>query len=90
MSDEWRAMANKFENYRQEVRQGKKGKAAQFWIMYLDLMRVQHQIHTAIQTNDFDMRLNAWKRNAAFVFCAQQDELCKVPDMVCSNDDRSR
>ena len=24
-------------------------------------MRLQHQIHTAIQTNDFDMRLNAWK-----------------------------
>lgn len=68
MSDDWRAMVNKFENYRQEVREGKKGKTAQFWIMYLDLMRLQHQIHTAIQTNDFDMRLNAWKEMLPLYF----------------------
>ena len=48
-------------NYRQEVRDGKNGKTAQFWVLYLDLMRIQHQIHIAVQTNDFEMRLNAWK-----------------------------
>ena len=68
MSDDWRAMVNKFENYRQEVREGKKGKTAQFWIMYLDLMRLQHQIHTTIQTNDFDIRLNAWKEMLPLYF----------------------
>ena len=68
MSDDWHAMVNKFENYRQEVREGKKGKTAQFWIRYLDLMRLQHQIYTAIQTNDFDIRLNAWKEMLPLYF----------------------
>ena len=31
-------------------------------------MKVQHQIHTAVQTNNFDMRLNAWERILPFYF----------------------
>ena len=35
-------------------------KTAQFWILYLDMMRMQHVIYTAVQENDFDARLAAW------------------------------
>ena len=84
MSDDWRTMVNKFENYRQEVREGKKGKTAQFWIMYLDLMRLEHQIHTVIQTNDFNIRLNAKRRskrrkfqNEVYFYCRWYTILCQ-------------
>lgn len=51
-----------YEQYRREVGQGVIGKTAQFWVSYLDLMRIQHQIHTSVQTNDFDMRLDSWEK----------------------------
>ena len=31
-------------------------------------MRLQHQIHTASQTNDFDMRLHAWDNKLPMYF----------------------
>ena len=31
-------------------------------------MRLQHQIHTAVQTNDFDMRLDAWNKMLPIYF----------------------
>ena len=31
-------------------------------LIYLGLLRLQHQGHAAIQTNDFEMHLNAWQR----------------------------
>ena len=41
---------------------GEFGKIAQFWLNCLNLMRLQHQAHTAIQTNDFEIHLDAWER----------------------------
>jgi len=57
-----------YETYRQEVKGGAIGKTAQFWISYLDLMRIQHQIHTSVQTNDFDMRLDSWEKMLPMYF----------------------
>ena len=50
-----------YESYREQVRNGSLGKIAQFWILYLVMMRMQHVIHTAVQENDFDARFAAWK-----------------------------
>ena len=30
-------------------------------MIYLDLMKVQHMAHTAVQENDFNMRINSWE-----------------------------
>lgn len=30
--------------------------------MCLDLMSLQYKFHTAVQTNDFDMKLDAWSK----------------------------
>ena len=48
------------ESYPEQARNGSLGKTAQFWILYLNLTRMQHVIHTAVQGNDFDARLAAW------------------------------
>ena len=49
-----------YESYHEQARNEILGKTAQFWILYLDMMRMQHVIHTAVQENDFDARLAAW------------------------------
>lgn len=54
--------------FRKSASEGKIGKTAQFWILYMDLMKLQHQIHTAIQTNDFEMRLDVWEKMLPYYF----------------------
>ena len=36
--------------------------------IYLNLMRLKHQIHTVMQANDFDMRLDAWNKMPPYYF----------------------
>ena len=50
-----------YSNYLEQVRHGELGKTAQYWLIYLDLMRMQHVIHTAIQENNFQAKLYAWE-----------------------------
>ena len=57
-----------YEKFRDETRNGSLGKTAQFWIMYLDLMRYQHMSHVAVQENDITMRLFCWKKFLPFYF----------------------
>ena len=52
----------KYKKYRDDVRERKISKTTQYWILHLDLMRLQHQIHTAVQINNFDMRLDPWDK----------------------------
>ena len=52
----------KYTKYRSEVSNGKIGKTAQFWTMYLDIMRYQTMAHTAVLENDLK----------SFMFCWQQ------------------
>ena len=47
---------------------GELGKTAQFWLIYLDLMKVQHLAHTTVQENDFNMRILAWEKMLPFYF----------------------
>ncbi|KAG1711251.1 hypothetical protein GQR58_002553 [Nymphon striatum] len=68
VSEDTVKLFQKYERYRQDVREGAIGKTAQFWLLYLDLMRIQHQIHTSVQTNDFDMRLDSWERMLPMYF----------------------
>ena len=49
-----------YESHREQSRNDSLGKTAQFWILYLEMMRKQHLIHTAVQENDFDARLAVW------------------------------
>ena len=51
----------RYESFRNDVRNGSIGKTAQFWLLYLDLMRMQVLIHNAIHNNDLDLLLSGWR-----------------------------
>ena len=61
-------VSQSYEHYRNSVRNGKLGKTATFWLTYLDLVRMQHVIHTSIQENDFEKRVLGWKYFLPFYF----------------------
>jgi len=50
-----------YETFRESVRSGAIGKTAQFWLLYMDLMRLQTLSHTALQCNDLGMLVHGWK-----------------------------
>ena len=52
---------NKYDTFRESARQGDLGKTAQFWLMYMDLMKYQVMAQTAIQENDLETLLFCWK-----------------------------
>ena len=61
-------LISRYQQFKTDVRNGKLGKTAQFWMMYIDLMELQQMAHTSIQTNDFDMRLYAWENILPYYF----------------------
>ena len=36
-----------------------RGDTAQFWLMYIDLMKMQHKAQTALQENNYDLGLHS-------------------------------
>ena len=61
-------LISRYQQFKTDVRNGKLGKTAQFWMMYIDLMELQQLAHTSIQTNDYDMRLYAWENILPYYF----------------------
>ena len=55
--------------FRERCRVGDFGRTAQFWVaLYLDIIEILHMIHNAVQINDFDLRMIAWKKMLPFFF----------------------
>ena len=53
----------------QRCRVGDFGRTAQFWVvLYLNIIEVLHMIHNAVQINDLDLRMIAWKKMLPFFF----------------------
>lgn len=50
-----------YEEFREFARQGALGKTAQFWLLYMDLMKYKIMAHSAIQENDIETLLYSWK-----------------------------
>ena len=44
------------------------GKTAQLWFIYIDIMSIQHKLHTTVQLNDFELRLESLKRSLPLFF----------------------
>ena len=63
-----KALVNKYELFKECARKGDLGKTAQFWMIYLDLIRNQHCAHIAVQENRYEMRLNSWEFFIQFYF----------------------
>ena len=64
----YQIVLTQYEKFKTIIRNGELGKIAQFWLIYLDLMKVQHLLHTAVQENDFNMRVLAWEKTLPFYF----------------------
>ena len=59
---------NQYEKFKIKTRNGELGKTAQYRLIYLDLMKVQHLAHTVVQENDFNLRVMAWGKVLPFYF----------------------
>ena len=64
----YQTLLTQYEKFKTKIRNGELGKSAQFWLIYLDLMKVQHLAHSATQENDFNMRVLAWEKMLPFCF----------------------
>ena len=59
-----------FERYKEEVRAGKHGKTAQFWLVnYLDIIHILNGIHIAVQESNYELQLKCWKEILPYFFC---------------------
>ena len=55
-----------------ECLKGTYGKTAQFWMDYVQSVDRQHQLHHAINTNNFDERLQCWKDSVKLCFATNK------------------
>ena len=62
------SLFEQYARYRNSAKEGKLGDTARFWIMYMDLMRIQNLGQSAIQENNFHMVFYAWKEFLPFYF----------------------
>ena len=60
--EEMRNFVARYERFQANVSIGRKGKTAQFWMIYLDLIRAQLLAHTSVQENNIDMLIAAWNK----------------------------
>ena len=64
-----RHLWNEYECFKSEVQNGKLGKTTQFWLInYLNVMESIYLLHTAIQGNNYELRIEGWRRMMPFVF----------------------
>ena len=58
---------NEYECFISEVRNGKLGKTAQFWLInYLDVMESIHLLYPAVQGNNYELCIEGWRRMMPF------------------------
>ena len=75
--DSSHVISAKYETFKEAIRKGTYGKTAQYWHMYMDLMRFQHQIHIAVQENDFNQRLHAWEYFIPYYFATNKSNYAR-------------
>ena len=63
-----KALMDQYEEFKVKIRAGELGKTPRFWLIYLDLMNMQHLAHTAVQENNFDFKVLSWEFMLPFYF----------------------
>ena len=67
-----------FERYKEEVRAGKHGKTAQFWLVnYLDIIHILKGIHIPVQESNYKLRLKCWKEMLPYFVCLNRTNLTR-------------
>jgi hypothetical protein len=71
-------LLTRYNSFRKAAENGSLGKTAQFWLIYMNLMRYQVMAHTAMQENDHQTLMYCWQQFIPDVFRVEQTTLCKV------------
>ena len=58
----------RFEELRKKYLSRKKGKTAQYWMSYLNLVQLAHEFHYSINLNDYHFRKECWKKIGVFSY----------------------
>ena len=66
-----------------ECQNGIHGKTAQFCIDYVQSVDRQHRLHCAINTNNFDERLQRWKDSVKFCFATNKQNYSRYGSYYC-------
>ena len=76
--EELKSFLEKYAIFKDDIRNGLHGKTAQFWtVCYLDLMKNQHKLHYAVQTNNYELRLEALKYILPFCFALNKQNYAR-------------
>eukprot|EP00794_Sanderia_malayensis_P014842 gene14842-biopygen11931 len=68
----------KYEEFKEEIRDGKHGITPQFWLsLYIDLMEMQQLAHQAVQENNLDLRVFCWKFFLPFYFALDKQNYAR-------------
>ena len=79
-----RHLWNEYECFKSEVRYGKLGKTAQFWLInYLDVMESIHLLHTAVQGNNYELCIEGWRRMMPFFFALIKPIMLDMVPTTC-------
>ena len=68
----------KYEEFKANIHNGKYGKTTKFWVVYYkDALSNIIQIHHAVQTNDFGLRLDGLKKALPFCFALKKQNYAR-------------
>lgn len=73
----------KYEEQKLMCLDGQYGKTPQFWMKYVQLVDRQHLLHYAINTNDFEERLQCWKDSIALCFSCNKQNYSRYGAYYC-------
>ena len=72
-----------YERRRNECLQGKFGKTAQFWMIYIYHIERQHKLHLSVNLNNFELRLHCWREITALCFSTNKQNYARYGAYYC-------
>ena len=69
---EFTKFAEKYGKLREQYLSGERGKTAQFWMFYIELVELQHKFDYSINVNEFELRLDCWRKLITLCFPANK------------------
>ena len=79
----FRAYEEEYMKKKMECLQGHRGKTAQFWMSYLNLIERLHELHFSVNTNDFQLRLHCWRELISFCFSTNKQNYARYGAYYC-------
>ena len=79
----FRAYKEEYMKKKMECLQGHRGKTAQFWMSYLNLIERLHELHFSVNTNDFQLRLHCRRELISFCFSTNKQNYARYGAYYC-------